>query len=103
MRIHPSSDQQHPEEYGEAISCADDIGVRTNSKLAVEGWERRSLVDPARAEEFIELYESLGFEVLAQTLTPEDFADSCRECASTSICRTYLLIHTRKRDGKKHT
>lgn len=96
IRIHPSSDQKPPEQHRDTISCADDVGVRTNPKLAAEGWERRSLVDPARAEEFIELYESLGFEVLAQKLTAEDFSDTCRECASV-VCQTYILIHTRKK------
>lgn len=75
--------------------------MRTNPELAAAGWERRSVVDPARAAEFVELYESLGFEVLVQTLTPQDFADSCRDCASTSVCRTYILIYTRNRDGTK--
>ena len=96
IRIFPSSEDEPTEDQSVHTNCADDIGVRTDPKLAAEGWERRSLVDPSRAEEFIELYESLGFEVLAQKLTPEDFSETCRDCASV-VCKTYILIHTRKK------
>ncbi len=85
-----------PSERPGAIHCADEVGVQSNPALAAEGWERRHLVDPERAEESIELYESLGFEVLAQQLTEEDFSETCRECAS-AICRTYVLLHTRRK------
>jgi len=94
IRIHPSPDQQPPENKREQINCANELGIKTNQKLTNEGWQRRSLVDPARAAEFTELYESLGYEVLAQNLTPEDFAETCKDCASTA-CGTYLLLYTR--------
>jgi hypothetical protein len=64
--------------------------------LLAEGWERRAMVEPARIVEFTELYESLGFEVLAQKLTQANFGSTCAGCAE-SACLSYALIYTRKR------
>ncbi len=94
--------QQRPEhataERQDPINCAEEIGAQADPKLAALGWERRHLADPQRAQEATELYESLGFDVLIQELSEEDFAEACRECAS-DICRTYVLIHTRKKQS----
>ena len=75
---------------------SDDLssGVRSDPALEAQGWVRRHLVDPDRARESRELYESMGFEVLERTLSPEDFGQQCRDCASI-ICRSYILIYTR--------
>lgn len=64
--------------------------------LLADGWVRRHMVDPARAEETTELYTALGFEVIAQNLTPADFGAQCRLCAESG-CDSYVLIYTRKR------
>lgn len=74
----------------EPESCS----VPGDPALIAEGWVRRHLIGPDRVRESIEIYESLGYEVNAQTLAPEDFADQCKECASI-ICRSYVLIYTR--------
>ena len=63
--------------------------------LLAEGWERRTMVEPARVQEFTELYESLGFEVRVQDLTKENFGSNCAGCAA-SACNSYVLIYTRK-------
>ncbi len=92
--------QQQPTSAGSVqpnlVNCSEDVGAQVDPILAAQGWERRQLVDPERAQEFIELYESLGFEVLAKKLTPEDFAKACQEGASV-VCQTYVLLHTRKK------
>lgn len=69
--------------------------VRSDPALIAAGWVRRHLVDPDRARESVELYESMGFEVLAHELTPEDFGPQCQECASV-VCRSHVLIYTRR-------
>lgn len=69
--------------------------VRSDPALIAAGWVRRHLVDPDRARESVELYESMGFEVLAHELTPADFGPRCQECASI-VCRSYVLIYTRR-------
>lgn len=56
---------------------------------------RRNLADPERAEETMAVYRSMGFEVRAEKLTPEDFGAKCMECA-LAVCSTYVLIYTRK-------
>ena len=63
--------------------------------LLAAGWERRTMVEPARIEEFTELYVSLGFQVKVQELTQENFGSSCEGCAE-SACSSYVLIYTRK-------
>lgn len=64
-------------------------------KLIARGWVRRYLADPDRAKEAIELYTSLGYEVKAQTLLPEDFLATCGDCAS-AVCQSYVMIYTRE-------
>ena len=74
------------------------FSVRSDPALIAEGWERRHMVGPDRIEESIEIYTSMGLEVKAQPLTPEDFADQCKECGSI-ICHSYVLIYTRKKSA----
>ena len=90
LRLHPPADREPKREPSEFESS-----VRSNPKLLAEGWVRRNLADPARAEEMTELYRSLGYEVQAVKLTPEDFGPCCQDCAS-EICRSYVVIYTRK-------
>lgn len=82
---------------GESLSFSEfELGtVRSDPALIAAGWVRRHLVDPDRASESVEIYESMGFEVLAHELTPEDFGPQCRECASI-VCRSHVLIYTRR-------
>ncbi len=75
--------------------CFEDLGAQTDANLAADGWKRRHLADPARTSESIELYQAMGFEVHVHKLTPDDFADSCAQCASV-VCKNYVLIYTRK-------
>ncbi len=96
IRIYPAQPEFEPDPQGNRSECTDLIGVRASEALEADGWTRRHLADPHRAEEAKQLYEEMGFEVLSQVLTPEDFAESCNECAST-VCRTYVLIYTRRR------
>jgi hypothetical protein len=71
------------------------FSIPADPQLVSEGWERRYLADPDRAREAIDLYESLGYEVKAQKLTPDDFGPNCGDCASV-VCKSYVLIYTRK-------
>jgi hypothetical protein len=81
---------------GSRYSAELELGsVRSDPALIAAGWVRRHLVDPDRARESVELYESMGFEVLVLQLTPDDFGPQCQECASI-VCRSHVLIYTRK-------
>jgi hypothetical protein len=64
-------------------------------KLLAEGWVRRHLADAAKAEESVDLYRSMGFEVRVEQLTPGDFGPQCAQCASAA-CHACVLIYTRR-------
>ena len=70
--------------------------IPANPQLLADGWVRRNVTDPTRVEELTELYDMLGFEVLAQKLTPDDFGPACALCTE-DVCGVYVLIYTRKR------
>ncbi len=73
----------------------DAIAMPADPKLVADGWVRRHMVDPARAEESCALYTSMGFEVTLQKLTPTDFGPHCQACALSS-CGAYVVVYTRK-------
>jgi len=68
--------------------------VRPNPELLAQGWKQRNLTDPERIEEVTELYESVGFEVRAESLKASDFGSECSSCAA-SACTNYVLLYTR--------
>ena len=78
-------------------NCTDSTGLTSppDPKLVSQGWERRNVTSPDRVDELRDLYESLGFEVLIQSMSPTDFGSKCNECAITA-CSSYVLIYTRK-------
>jgi hypothetical protein len=73
------------------------VGIDTagDPALLAEGWVRRNMVEPRRSEELIELYESLGLEVLVQAPEGSEFGEKCQACAVTA-CSSYILIYTRR-------
>jgi hypothetical protein len=75
---------------------ADGFAIRDDAELVAAGWERRFLADPDRAREATELYTSLGYEVLAHELTPDEFGPMCAQCPA-SACLSYVMIYTRPR------
>lgn len=77
-----------------------DLAIPADPQLVADGWERRYLADPERAQEAIELYTSLGFEVKAQKLTPANFGPLCGECPA-HVCLSYVMIYTRRRDARE--
>ena len=81
---------------GEPSAGTDAVGIAGNRSLEAEGWQRRYLADEPRAREALELYDSLGYEVRAEPLEAADFGPRCGEC-SELVCRSYVLIYTRKR------
>lgn len=76
----------------------DERGVLTNPALTAQGWTRRYLAAPERAQEAAETYAAAGFEVRLEPLTPSDLGSACAGCAAT-VCASYLMVYTRKEDG----
>lgn len=68
--------------------------TRTEEELLDEGWTRQFVAAPARLQEAVELYKSLGYEVRLEPLTPEDLGDECQDChLATALFR---VIYTRR-------
>ncbi len=61
-----------------------------------DGWERRFIADGRRAEEAIELYEQLGYEVCADPVRRDDVGDDCDDCQLVALLK-FVTIYTRKK------
>jgi len=85
-----------PDPGSEPVYCSTGITVLGAPALVAEGWQQRTVTDPARIGELEELYDSLGFETLTTGLDPESFGEACTTCAVTA-CPTYIALFTRKR------
>jgi len=81
-----------PEEAGPDVF----EGIPADPELTARGWVRRYLAGPERAREAMETYAAIGYEVLAQELTPTALGPRCLECAA-GLCRTYVMIYTRRK------
>ncbi len=68
--------------------------IAPDATLVEAGWTQRFLVDPARADDLVDLYRQAGFEVTLHKPTPADFDARCGECPVT-VCRTYEMLYTR--------
>jgi len=62
------------------------------------GWIRRHSTDPARAEEYVNLYRELGFETCTRELTVDEYDYVCRECVLRTAQR-HVMIYTRRVSG----
>ena len=70
--------------------------LQADPELVSEGWERRFVADARRAEETMELYEQLGFEVRAEPAQAEELGDDCDDCQLLLLLQ-FKTIYTRKR------
>ena len=70
--------------------------IRPDPELIADGWERRFVADARRAEETMELYEQLGFEVRAEPAQAEELGDDCDDCQLLLLLQ-FKTIYTRKR------
>jgi hypothetical protein len=65
-------------------------------RLAAEGWERRFTTFVARVPEFAEMYGSMGFEVRAEPIGPDEVDPDCGDCGLV-LHRLIVTIYTRRR------
>jgi len=65
-------------------------------ELEVTGWERRFITDVDRADEALELYSQLGFEVHAEPVLASELGGECDQCALVATCQ-FKTIYTRRR------
>jgi len=69
--------------------------TKSEAELIAEGWTRRFVAAPVRLKESIELYESMGYEVHLEPLTPEDLQAECEDCRLAVAL--FRVIYTRRR------
>lgn len=67
--------------------------TRSEAELIAEGWTRRFVAAPVRLKESIELYQSMGYEVHLEPLTPEDLQAECEDCRLAVAL--FRVIYTR--------
>lgn len=81
---------------GEARRVLSEAQLRPDPARVADGWERRFIADAQRVEEAIELYEQLGFEVVADPIRGEEFGDECDDCQLVALLG-FRTIYTRKK------
>jgi hypothetical protein len=60
-------------------------------------WLRRSIIDNERVSEQVEMYESIGFDVMVKDVVPEQLPQEyCKECFISNP-EKYKIIYTRKK------
>lgn len=64
-------------------------------ELVALGWERRFMADGARLAEYLDLYQSLGYEVYTEKIAPDEIGAECADCRLI-ICRQFVTLYTRK-------
>ena len=71
-------------------------------KLRKNGWVRRTTIGEPRLSECVELYKSLGFEVLLEPVILTELDEECRKCYELEgDIGTLKTIYTRPKAGKK--
>ena len=67
---------------------------------SIEDWERRSIIDIDRVSEQVEMYESIGFEVMVKDVDLEHLPEEyCKECFIAHP-EKYKILYTRKKDAE---
>jgi len=83
---------------GEARRVLSEAQIAPDPARIADGWERRFIIEGARADEMVQLYESLGYDVAADPIAPEDVSGDCEDCALVMRLR-FVMLYTRKRRG----
>jgi hypothetical protein len=88
--------QQYLQRYGQTPGASKEVAV--SHELEAQGWTCQFTVEAERADEYVELYESLGNEVLVKPVTPGlQVAEECTTCL-LAACDRYVVIYTRPTD-----
>ena len=72
----------------------EDMVAPDHARLSA-GWQRRFVAHGARADEMTQLYRDLGFEVVADPVTPSQIIGQCADC-SLLIQLKFRTIYTRR-------
>ena len=80
---------------GEAKRMLSEAQLEPDPALVAAGWERRFTADGKRADEAMELYRELGYEVRTEPVDPELVAEECEDCQLLMLMK-FKTIYTRK-------
>ncbi len=73
----------------------------SNVPLRGKDWERGFTVEENRVEEYVELYESIGYEVRVEPATPDE-QEECQTCfkADFDNLRTIFIKRTKNKESE---
>ena len=74
--------------------------IRPDPARIAEGWDPRFVVEARRVPEFVELYASLGFEVLADPVRHGQVSAACGDCRVVMLL-DFRTIYTRRRGADR--
>jgi hypothetical protein len=66
-----------------------------------DGWERRFIADAQRAQEAMDLYSQLGYEVCADSVSPEEVGEDCGDCQLLAALQFKIIYTRRKNPGSQ--
>lgn len=91
-----SDDPTLPPAPAARLSASGDSPYRRerDRELAEAGWTRRFVGAPPRLQEMVELYETLGQDVLLDDLSPVELAAECDGC--TLALSLFRVVYTRR-------
>lgn len=92
-RPEPARDTVSP---AEVRRLAAESWLQADPARLAEGWERRFVIEGARAADFVRLYESLGFDVIAEPVRADDAGEDCHDCRIVALL-DFRMIYTRAR------
>jgi hypothetical protein len=69
--------------------------IEADPARIADGWTRRFVADRTRADEMMNLYRDLGFEVVADPIPPSQVGGDCGECQLLLLLE-FKVIYTRK-------
>ncbi len=73
---------------------SENTALTRDERLAREGWKKKFTCDADRVDEFVEMYESIGFEVRVEPVSPDDPDLTCQACFGGNR-EGYKTIYTR--------
>jgi hypothetical protein len=80
----------------EAARAAAQTRIRPDPSRLEEGWQRRFVVEARRVQEYVGVYETMGFETVVDPVRPEQVEDECGDCRLMLIS-DFRVIYTRRR------
>ncbi len=75
---------------------------KREEELLAQGWTRQFVANEPRLSEAVEVYKSLGMEVLLEPLPTEAEEGECRSCLDVAP-EQFRIIYTRKKADLEST